>query len=295
MSRILGPAAATLLAAAGVLLVPAGGSSAVPARAAAACPGATGITVVVDFNELPSGGGQVQAGCDADGGGRAASNFEDAGFALTDHPTKPGYICQVGGQPADGNCIANDAFWSLWWSDGKSGKWVFSSDGAYALEVPAGGYVAFAWHQGGGRADPPEHKPGPRQPSATPTPSSPSADGGRGDNTDQGGKGDGKGGKGNQSSPSAGPSDSASASASASATPSSSATASDSTGSTSASPAETGTAVPDVADITDGPVTDTARLEGDDEGTFPTWLVGGLAVGVLGAAGAVPLIRRRLG
>lgn len=296
-SRILGPAAAALLAAAGVLFIPAAGAEAVPQRAAAACPGATGITVVVDFNELPAGGGQVQAGCDADGGGRAAANFRDAGFALADHPTQPGYVCQVGGQPADGNCIENDAFWSLWWSDGKSGKWVFSSDGAYALKVPAGGYVAFSWHQGGGRATAPDAVPTPRQPASTPTPPASSTPAETG-NGDQGTKGDGKegkGGKGNQSSPSAQPSDSASASASPSATPSSTASESGASDSASASAAETGTAVPDVADITDGPVTDTARLEGDDEGTFPTWAVGGLAVGVLGAAGAVPLIRRRLG
>lgn len=297
-SRILGQVGATVLAAAGLLLVPSAGTAAAPE-----CPGASGITVVVDFNELPAPGGRIQAGCDPDGGGRAASNFADAGFQLTNHPTQQGYVCQVSGMPADGECIENDAFWSLWWSDGKSGKWVFSGDGAYTLKVPTGGYVAFAWHEGGGRAGPPDAVPTPRQPTATPTPtpdapttgSAGDANGGKG----SGGKGSGGGGgKGSGPGDDRSPQDSPSASSqSPSSTPSTSSTASASASTSSATPTEpSSSALPGVEDITDGPVTDTAHLEGDDEnGSFPTWVAAGLAVGVLGAAGAVPLIRRRLG
>ena len=54
-------------------------------------------------------------------------------------------------------------------------------------------------------------------------------------------------------------------------------------------------AVPGAEDITAGPETDDVAHTDDGSGPFPTWAVVGLGVGVLGAAGAVPLIRRRLG
>ncbi len=55
-------AATTILVAAGAVLLP------VSPAAAAVCPGATGVTVVVDFNQL---GGGVKTGCAATGGGKA--------------------------------------------------------------------------------------------------------------------------------------------------------------------------------------------------------------------------------
>ncbi len=296
VTRLLGPVAAGLLAAAGALLTPAPTSH---AAASNACPGATGVTVVVDFNELPAGA-EHQVGCSADASGRAIDHFRRAGFTLTEHATQQGYTCQVNGQPSDRDCLANDAFWSLWWSDGKSGEWVFATRGVNSLPVPEGGYVAFAWHQGSGKAGPPDVVPTPRVPTSTPTPTatptkgsgstgstgSTGSAGGNGDTDDKGSKG----GEATPTDPSTSATPSATPSAGASPTGKPSGTAS-ATGPTEVSTS----AVPGAEDITAGPETDDVAHTDDESGPFPTWAMVGLGVGVLGAAGAVPLIRRRLG
>lgn len=289
VAGLLGPVAAGLLAATGVLLTPA---PAAHAAASNACPGATGVTVVVDFNELPAGA-EHQVGCSADASGRAIDHFRRAGFTLTEHATQQDYTCQVNGQPSDRDCLANDAFWSLWWSDGKSGTWVFSTSGVTSLRVPAGGYVAFAWHEGSGKAAPPDVAPTPRvaTPTPTPTPTKGTETGSSSGST--GGKGD-KGTKGSDATPtapgtSATPSTTPSASASPTGRPTT--TTSGTSGPTDAS----SSAVPGAEDITAGPETGDVAHTDDGSGPVPTWAVVGLGVGVLGAAGAVPLIRRRLG
>ena len=56
---------------------------------------ATGVTVVVDFNQL---GGGVQQVCDAGGGGdTAASLFTANGYPLTYAQRQPGFVCRVSG------------------------------------------------------------------------------------------------------------------------------------------------------------------------------------------------------
>jgi hypothetical protein len=156
----------------------------VPAPAqAASCSGAHGVTVVVDFHEL---GGGAQSACDANGSGKTAlTQLKDVGHQLTYVQRQPGFVCRVDGAPASDPCVntpPSDAYWSLWWSDGKSGKWVYSSSGAASLQVPDGGYVALSWQGGDGKAAPgvtptahasasPTASPTPR-PSSTPNPSS---------------------------------------------------------------------------------------------------------------------------
>ena len=165
-----------------------------PAAQAAACTSGQGVTVVVDFGSL---GGGVQVACETDGGGRTASRlFPDAGHPLTYAQRQPGFVCRVSGVPASDPCVntsPEDAYWGLWWSDGESGSWTYSSFGAGSLEVPDGGSVAFAWDDQPGQprpgATPPVHRasspepssgssagsgPGPR-PSSRPT-SRPSSD-----------------------------------------------------------------------------------------------------------------------
>ncbi|GAB6983752.1 hypothetical protein [Nocardioides pyridinolyticus] len=136
--------------------------------AAAACPTADGVTVVVDFHELEGG---VRSVCVPDGGGEAASRlFPQAGFPLTYVRSQPGFVCRVSGKPADNPCMSTppaDAYWGLWWSDGRSGRWSYSSTSAGGLEVPDGGYVAFSWNGRSGSV-PPGTSPTPR-PDPTPT------------------------------------------------------------------------------------------------------------------------------
>lgn len=141
-------AAVVLTAATSVLLI------AAPAQAAV-CPGATGVTVVVDFHQL---GGGVKSGCAASGGGKAASvSIPAAGFPLTYVQRSPGFVCRVSGSPSTDACVVTPPatkYWSLWWSDGKTGKWSYSSLGAGSLKIPTGGYVAFSWQGQSGQSAP---------------------------------------------------------------------------------------------------------------------------------------------
>jgi len=140
VSRIRRLVAATLLGAAAVPLATA------PAHAAA-CSGSQGVTVVV--------GSSVR--CDADGGGRAASNFTDAGHRLTYATRAAGFVCRVDGAPASDPCLEAspvDAYWALFWSDGTSGAWTYATQGATSLRVPQGGSVAFVFQSSASRTWP---------------------------------------------------------------------------------------------------------------------------------------------
>ena len=167
MRLLLARLAAAVLAtsAAGLGLV--AGTSA-PATAAA-CSGATGVTVVVDHGAL---GGGVDQVCNAGGRRNAASSlFTGAGFSLTYVQRQPGFVCRINGQPASDPCVntpPSNAYWGLWWSDGKSGSWSYSSLGAGSLTVPNGGYVAFAWQTGSLNA--PNVVPTPHASTPTPAP-----------------------------------------------------------------------------------------------------------------------------
>ena len=297
--------ATALVAAAGVLSAPAGPALAVPAPAAAAAAcGSTGVTAVVDFNGL--GGNQETVGCDAGGAGRPASVvFSDAGYTLSysQAPGMNGFVCKIQGQPADGDCAQTDSYWSLWWSDGTSGTWKYSSEGASSLDVPDGGSVAFSWHEGSGNATPPDVAPAVHdEPSSTP-----STGGGSGAG---GGRHHGGGGEADPTSPTG--SGSSTDAATATATPSATPTAGskrhhdhqalgrhDRThpGARHDRPSRdvaSADATPVAGDVTAGPPADTSA-GGDDGSGFPVWAGIGLAVVVLGAAVAVPVVRRRAG
>jgi hypothetical protein len=156
------------LAAAALVAAAAGLGAAAPAQAAT-CATAHGVTVVVDFHQL---GGGVQTACDTSGAGRTAiTQLTDVGHSLTYVQRQPGFVCRIDGKPAGDPCVntpPSDAYWSLWWSDGKSGTWTYASTGAGGLKVPDGGYVAMSWQGGDGRAAP---GVAPRtHPSASPTP-----------------------------------------------------------------------------------------------------------------------------
>ena len=106
--------------AAAVLAAAAYAAAPVPPASAAACSTGHGVTVVVDFHEL---GGGVQTGCVADGAGdTAAELFPAAGFSLSYVQRQPGFVCRVEGVPAEDPCVNTppaDAYWALYWSDGR--------------------------------------------------------------------------------------------------------------------------------------------------------------------------------
>lgn len=283
-------------------VAPASGTSAEP------CAGDDGVVVVVDFAEL---GGGARRGCDANGG-NAASNFTDAGFGLTFATEEATFVCRVAGKPADDPCTdaaQANAYWSLWWSDGESGDWVYASLGVNGLTVPEGGYVAFAWHQGGGRATAPSAAPTPREanaPSADPDDRPSSRPTRR-----PGGSGKSEPGRASSDVPTSGTPTGTTEGAEPSTDTTAGPTGEGAGGSGKnrrrnsvppAPPATSDTAAPaspttEVSDLPEGLPASMADAESSDDtdGAVSLWLAGAAAVLVFGAAGAVPILRRRRG
>ncbi len=153
-----------------------GPAAVLPAATAATCTSSGGVSVVVDYREL---GGGVTTACAADGGGKSATAIVGSvGMSLTYAQRQPGFVCRVNGVPTSDPCVNTspaDAYWGLWWSDGKSGSWAYSSYSSGSLTVPAGGSVGWAWKQGSGSAAPPGVTPpvlaASPSPSPSPTPS----------------------------------------------------------------------------------------------------------------------------
>ncbi|MGL5809771.1 MAG: hypothetical protein ACRCYQ_07505 [Nocardioides sp.] len=201
ITRRLAATLTTILVTGFMTVVGTGALLAAPAHAAA-CSGSTGVTVVVDFKQL---GGGVAQGCDSAGGGKAASSvFPAAGFPLTYVQRSPGFVCKVSGKPST-SCVNTPpatAYWSLWWSDGKSGTWTYSAVGVGSLKVPSGGYLAFSWQGQAAKAAPGVT---PARRAAAPAPSSPSSS--RPDPTpdDEPSTGSGSSGSGGGTSPSKSP------------------------------------------------------------------------------------------
>jgi len=161
LPRLAALVAATLVAAAGLV-----GLSTTPAEAALCSK--SGVNVVVDFNAL---GGGVQKGCDPGGAGKSADKvFPAAGFKL-DFVNGSGFVCKVENLPGGGVCAKTppaNAYWGLFWSDGKSGRWTYATTGVGGLSVPSGGFVAFGWQDSSSRHQP-AAAPVNNQPAPTPT------------------------------------------------------------------------------------------------------------------------------
>ncbi len=284
LSRI---AAAATLAAAAYAGLPA------PPASAATCSSADGVSVVVDFHEL---GGGVRTACVPDGGGdTAASLFPAAGFPLTYVQREPSFVCRVSGAPADDPCVnapPADAYWALFWSDGKSGSWTYATTGVSSLKVPDGGYLAFSWNGSSARSTP-GVSPSPHA-AAEPTPTkAPTKSPTQGANP-----GATQAPAHSGSSPSAGATSStptAGASADPAATPTRGAGKGHrKPGSSSTEPTPTpadGTAPADVATTDAAPVSADAT-DPDDQG-LPSWVAPAVIVVLFGAAGGAALARRR--
>lgn len=287
LSRIA--AAATLAAAAYA------GLPAVPASAAT-CASADGVSVVVDFHEL---GGGVRTACVAGGGGdTAASLFPAAGFPLTYVQRQPSFVCRVSGAPASDACVNTppaDAYWALFWSDGKSGSWTYATTGVGSLKIPDGGYLAFSWTGSSARSTP-GVSPSPHaasEPTPTKAPTKAPTQGAT-RAPDPSGSGSG---------PSGQPSDSASPSADATDGPSGAPTREAGKGgrtgerpsaSDSAEPAETVSAAQDATSAAAEPVSaDATDPAGSDDPGLPSWIAPVAIVVLFGAAGGAALARRR--
>ncbi len=283
-----------LRAAAGLALVGALGALPAPATAAGGFCSGGGVNVVVDFHEL---GGGAQRACDPSGAGQPASSvFPDAGYPLTYAQNQPGFVCRVSGVPSSEPCVNTpppDAYWGLYWSDGKSGTWQYSSSGVGALKVGDGGFVAFSW-QGSTTKSPPGIAPVNQQAEPSPSPRpSPKASTKHGSTTGTNAATGSTAPSGDGRTTTARPGSrhrgvvaaarrdrrqaSALASPTASATPSSLASAVTSPG--------------DGASPTAGQAVDVARPAGS--GGLPGWVPVTLIAGLVAGTGATVLVRRR--
>jgi uncharacterized membrane protein YgcG len=146
-----------------------------PAAGAATCASSGGVSVVVDYREL---GGGVLTACATDGGGRSATAIvASVGVTLTYASRQPGFVCRVNGVPTSDPCVnasPADAYWGLWWADGSTPSWTYSSYASGSLTVPAGGSVGWSWQQdrAGSGAVPPGVAPPVHEATSTPSPSS---------------------------------------------------------------------------------------------------------------------------
>ncbi|MBZ5733069.1 hypothetical protein K8Z61_01045 [Nocardioides sp. TRM66260-LWL] len=321
---------AAVVTAAGLLGPAAVVASARPASAAT-CSDAGGISVVVEANEL----GSTSTACVAASGSTSATAlFAAAGHQLTYAQQDPGFVCRVDAAPASDPCreaSPASAYWSLWWSDGTRGTWVYSTLGVRSLKVPAGGSLAFVWDQRSGTVRPSTAAPvQAAKPAASPTPTRGS--GGSGGSATSGSSGSGSATSGSSGSGGSRPSTSngsaagasgsggtgstpgsrpgraaatappgASASASRPATASPSARPSEGAPSSPGSPGSPAGATPGSPDATITAVpteeqADAASSVGGDDasGGLPVWIAPVLLV-VAALVGGVVTLRRRAG
>lgn len=101
------------------------------------CPTASGVTVVVDFQEL---GGGVHVRCAP---GAVSSGFHALQQAGIDYQTTvrfPGFLCKIAGQPANDPCVNTSpasAYWGYWVAP-RGGQWCYSNWGAGNRTPPQG-------------------------------------------------------------------------------------------------------------------------------------------------------------
>lgn len=136
---------------------------------AGACTSTAGVTVVVDFG---SAGGGVKTGC---AGVAVKTGFEalvNAGFAITNVRSQPGFLCQIDAKPtSDCRSVPNaSSYWSYWIAD-RGGAWTYSSSGASRRPL-AGGVEGWSF---GASAPPRSPPPGPVVATTTTQPTPPTA------------------------------------------------------------------------------------------------------------------------
>ncbi|MDP3969653.1 MAG: hypothetical protein Q8Q02_15390 [Nocardioides sp.] len=147
MPRLVAGVVVGVLTMTAVLIGPLGGPA-----AAAVCGPSDGVSVVVDARGL---GGALSSACATEGGGKVGSEIvSGVGHPIDYVQRDPGFVCRVSGAPASDPCVKTppvNAYWGLFWSDGKSGTWSYASVGIVGLRIPAGGSIALAWQSGGER------------------------------------------------------------------------------------------------------------------------------------------------
>ena len=128
-----------------------------------ACPTSSGVTVVIDFQEL---GGGVHVRCAP---GAVSSGLDALRQAGIDHQTAvrfPGFVCKIAGRPANDPCVNTSpagAYWSYWLAP-RGGQWCYSNWGAGNRTPPQGTVEgwSFSLDRTGSTSPPPRAQaPGP--------------------------------------------------------------------------------------------------------------------------------------
>ena len=165
--RPVGALLALVLGLAGACASVAGATAAASAPVAptAACAaGSDGVTVVVDFGNLPGG---VQIRCVTEPVSSGFDALVKAGFTYSGAQRFPGLLCRIDGRPADDPCVnapPPDRYWAYWTASEPGGAWTYSDLGAGNRTPPPGSVEGWAFSEGCTR------KPqGPPCPSATTT------------------------------------------------------------------------------------------------------------------------------
>lgn len=166
---------AVALVAAGSVIGP--GSPAVAAGLPGYCPDASGVTVVVDFNEL-GGGTVVRCAPGSQATGLAA--LKGAGFPITGTLRwGEGFICRIEGKPsADAEkCVDTppaSAYWSYWHAP-NGGSWTYSDKGVLNRTPPAGSFEGWSFSLNRDPNDAPRPGVTPRRPAPPPASPPPAA------------------------------------------------------------------------------------------------------------------------
>lgn len=165
-----------VLAAVAVAALLLGGRTAAAGPAVAAggaCPGASGVTVVVDSTAL-GGGVSVRCAPGAPASGLAA--LTGAGFAVQMVLNVPKAVCRINNLPGPDkqDCVnmpPGNAFWSYWHAS-RGGSWAFAQGGAGSWTPRPGSVEGWAFSTASPAAPPavaPPAAPSPTTPTPSPT------------------------------------------------------------------------------------------------------------------------------
>jgi hypothetical protein len=190
------------LTALAALVLAAGVGVGVPTTAAAAgydgvCTGGdalTGVTVVIDFQELDGNGGTAAPTiirCSPNASPGTARTgikaLQDAGIAVTGTARWGlGFVCRLGNRPSATEVIPRtsnptyreacvvtppaEAYWSYWHADGSAITWTYSSLGALNRNVVPGGFEGWSFSLNKTAATNPPPGVAPTNPVAGPNP-----------------------------------------------------------------------------------------------------------------------------
>ncbi|MEV0645372.1 hypothetical protein AB0I28_08915 [Phytomonospora sp. NPDC050363] len=159
------------------------------------CPDATGVTVVIDFQEL---GGTTIIRCAPGDQATGHAALKNAGIQITGtNRWGEAFVCRIEGKPgaADEPCIDTPpatAYWSYWHSP-NGGNWTYSQWGVMNRKPPQGSFEGWSFSKNKSATSNPAPRIAPVRPAPPPTGGN---DGGGDDGNDGGDDGSGSNGSG---------------------------------------------------------------------------------------------------